>query len=115
MYFAESGDPRSAAEIIETATEPLDGNQYPQNLKLIKLLGDAEPLAATLLYRANMESILASARSKNYRYAASYANKLFALDSAIHDWKQIQPHKPYWETIQQKHKFKTSFWALMKE
>jgi hypothetical protein len=113
-FFAETGDTSAAAEIVERGGEALANEFYGGLLDLVKLLEKDHPLAATILYRANFESILNQAKSKNYGYAASYAKKLVHLSVRVDDWKTITPHGVYWKVIEETHKRKSAFWARLK-
>lgn len=113
-FFAETGDTSTAAEIVERGGEELAREFYGDLLDLVKLLEKDHPLAATILYRANLESVLKQAKSKNYGYAASYAKKLVKLSQLIEDWKTVTPHEDYWKVIEETHKRKSAFWARMK-
>lgn len=110
IFFAETGDFLSAAEIVEQNENAFANEHYGELLDLAKRLEKNHPLAATILYRANFESILNQAKSKYYGYAASYAVKLRNLSLQIGDWKGLMPHADYWKGIQEDHKRKTAFW-----
>lgn len=112
-FFAETGDTSTAADIVERGGEALANEFYGGLLDLVKLLEKDHPLAATILYRANLESILKQAKSKNYGYAASYAKKLIQLSVRVDDWKTVTPHGVYWKFIEETHKRKSAFWARL--
>lgn len=110
MYFARMGELIYAAEVLEQNPNDVDGELYWMVLDVVKLLGDTFPLALTVLYRANLDSILDRGVSKIYRHAARYVRKLEELADQISYWKTVQPHNTYWLKIQEKHKRKSSFW-----
>ncbi|MFO7725423.1 MAG: hypothetical protein R6V45_07735 [Oceanipulchritudo sp.] len=112
-FFAETDDTSTAAEIVERHGEALTNEFYGDLLDLVKLLEKDHPLAATILYRANLESILKQAKSKNYGYAARYAKKLVKLSVRIDNWKTVTPHEVYWKAIEETHKRKSAFWARL--
>lgn len=112
-FFAETGDVSSAAEIVEQNEKAFTDEYYGDLLDLVKRLEKNHPLAATILYRANLESLLSQAKSKNYGYAASYVAKLRNLSLQIVNWKAVTPHVDYWKIIQDAHKRKTAFWARL--
>lgn len=115
LYFAEMGDPATAADLVETASVPFDGDIYPPIQDLLELLEDDFPLAATILYRALLESILQRSQWRQYRYAVHYAERLTELVPSISDWKTIRPHADYWSWIRLTHPQKRKFWAQMKD
>lgn len=112
-FFAEMGETSSAAKIVEAANGQFNGEYYAPILDLVELIEDEHPLAATILYRANMESILERGTSKYYGYAVRYAKKLACLDKLVSDWGSVTPHCDYWRVIQNKHARKRSFWGQM--
>lgn len=112
-WLAEMGDTAAAAAIVEEANGQFNGEYYASIIDLVKLIEGEHPLAATILYRANMESILDQGTSKYYPYAVRYAKKLNTLAEAVKDWKAVTPHGDYWRVIQQAHARKRSFWSQM--
>lgn len=112
-FFAEMDDTTTAAAIVEASNGQFNGEYYAPILDLLKLIEGEHPLAATILYRANLESILDRGTSKYYPYAVRYARKLNALAEAVTDWKAVTPHEDYWRMIQQAHARKRSFWSQM--
>jgi hypothetical protein len=75
------------------------------------------PLAATILYRALLDDILARARSKAYSHAAKY---LAALDRQAPDsdtasdrLAELLSHALYREGLRATHGRKSGFWALV--
>ena len=57
-----------------------DGDNYPILLEIAKSMEKQCPLAATVLYRALLDSILKRGISKYYSHALRYCKKLFKLD-----------------------------------
>lgn len=112
-YFAEMGDTATAATIVERANGQFNGEYYAPIVDLVKLIEGEQPLAATILYRANLETILDRGTSKYYPYAIRYARKLNTLAKAVKNWKDVTPHEDYWRVIQQAHARKRSFWNKM--
>ena len=68
-------------------------------------------LAASLIYRALLDSILARAVSKYYHHGIRYLKKLDSLAAGIQDWRNLQDHECYRAGLLQTHGRKTSFWA----
>ncbi len=92
--------------------DKLDGDYYDRLLPIAEVMeATAHPLAASVVYRALLESILKKARSKIYHYAVRYLKKLDLLAGTVPDWGQIDDHKTYFDQMQAKHKRKTSFWS----
>lgn len=66
-------------------------------------------LAASLIYRALIDSILRRAQSKYYHHGVRYLHKLEALAPAITDWERFGTHDDYFRGLQQIHARKSSF------
>jgi hypothetical protein len=97
--------------ILAHATR-LNGDLYAGLLDLAKsVLKHDRLVAAYVIYRALLDSILARANSKYYHHGVSYLKKLDSLAKKISDWKEIEPHSKYLEYLRQKHKHKSSFWS----
>lgn len=97
--------------ILSHATK-LNGDLYSGLLDLAKsVLKHDRLVAAYVIYRALLDSILARANSRYYHHGVSYLKKLDSLAKKISDWKEIEPHSKYLEYLRQKHKHKTSFWS----
>lgn len=75
------------------------------------------PLAATILYRALLDDILARARSKAYGHAAKYLAALDRLapdsDAAGDRPTDLPSHAQYREGLHTTHGRKSGFWALV--
>lgn len=106
-----------AAELIVTHRHGWDGHNWHVLPKVARLLEHEHPLAATILYRALLDDILASARSKAYSHGAKYLNQLASLAS---DADKAQPsgmadHQTYFTGLKKAHPRKTGFWARIDE
>lgn len=90
----------------------LNGDYYQNLLPLAEAMEtEGRALAATILYRALLDSILRRARTKTYYYGARYLKKLDRFARRISDWSGFDDHDVYSEYLQQKHGRKKSFWA----
>ena len=90
----------------------IDGGYYGSILPLAEAMEHEERyLAATVLYRALLESILARAISKYYGYGVRYLHKLDELAPWVRTWKKCTPHDKYFSQLVEKHKRKSSFWG----
>jgi len=68
-------------------------------------------LAAGLIYRSLVSSILDRACAKAYSHAARYLRKLDALSDDISDWQGLQDHETFTEQLYLHHGRKKSFWS----
>ena len=92
--------------------DQLDGNHYGTLLPLAEILEtEGRALAATIVYRALLDSILRRAQSKTYHHGVRYLKKLDKLAQSISDWRNFDDHGIYSEHLQWKHRRKTSFWS----
>ncbi len=101
-----------AGEAIKKRHAELDNVYYQALIQWAKQLGESEPLAAALCYRALLEDILSQGRSKAYRYAARYFNKLLTLDTRIDSYRPHSDTQQYIRQLQEQHWRKRSFWEL---
>ncbi len=109
-YFVEMGDLNTAEQVIVSNHSAFNGDFYDTLLQLAEPLKENHPLAASVLYRATMESVLNRAISKYYPHAVRYYKYLKKLNPRIKDWKGIEDHLTYWRTIETKHERKSAFW-----
>lgn len=90
----------------------LNGDSYYYLLSLAAAMeSHGRPLAATVVYRTLLESILRRAQYKAYHHGADYLRNLDALADMIEDWQSIQPHASYTEALVKVHGRKKGFWS----
>ncbi|MDQ3623242.1 MAG: hypothetical protein M3463_12235, partial [Verrucomicrobiota bacterium] len=109
-FFAETGDLEPCAAVILENPEGFDGHFYGPLLRIIDKIEKPHPLAAAVLYRRLLESILARAISKYYHHAARYYRRLEALAPRISDWQGLPPHASYAAALRVSHARKAAFW-----
>ena len=102
-----------AAELIVTHPHRWDGGDWHTLPKVAALLEHDHPLAATILYRALLDDILACARSKAYSHGANYLGKLTLLaeDADPAQAGQIVNHATYLARLKISHPRKSGFWS----
>lgn len=101
-----------AAKRIIADAEGLNAIFYSELVDYAKLLSKhQEPLAASLVYRALINSILADARSKAYTHAARYFRALVKIDQKIINYAPSMTHADYVSELKQKHGRKRAFWS----
>ncbi len=106
-----------AAKLIETHPHRWDGGDWHTLPKVAVLLEHDYPPAATILYRALLDDILARARSKAYSHGAKYLRKLTLL---AEDADPARPsgmvdHATYLARLKKTHARKSGFWARVGE
>ena len=87
---------------------------YTDLIGLAKQFEAAEcALSAVLSLRALTDQILAAGRTKTYRYAKRYLDRLTALDRRVSDYREAPDHRGYLEHLRETHGRKRSFWKLV--
>lgn len=104
----------SAAQLIESRSDEIDGNRYEILTPAAEALRERYPLAAVLLWRAMIDFALGEARSSRYAHAADHLMDCAALEDAITDYGKFGSHADYVETLRMAHDRKTSFWAKLR-
>lgn len=107
--------PDEAATLIIAHEDRWDGGDWYALPDFADTLRHDHPVAATILYRKLLDSILARARSKAYGHAARYLATLGAIAKAAEADPDrpgsLAPHEDYVAQIRSKHARKSSFWA----
>jgi tetratricopeptide (TPR) repeat protein len=100
------------AYLLERDTK-LDGHYYGAlNRFATAMEEDRRYLAASIIYRVLLESILAHAISKYYAHGVRYLLKIDKLAQGVTDWRKFVPHETYVAQLRQTHVRKSSFWTL---
>jgi hypothetical protein len=105
----------TAARLVVERLSELDGRDYQVLEPAADVLSDAHPLAATLLRRRMIDSVLDRAASTAYSYAAKKLAACEALDGQV-DWSTSPwpSHTDYIADLHARHARKHSFWVRMK-
>jgi hypothetical protein len=112
LFLAEAGRGAEAESYVVARAELIDGEYYHGLLPLAEaLLQSGRPLAATVVYRALLDSILERARSKIYGHGASYLRKLESIAGKITAWRGLPDHPAYLAALWSKHARKSAFWS----
>jgi len=89
----------------------LDGRNYESFIDWGELLEEKGKLiAATVLYRSLLDSILKSANTRAYGHGVRYLKKLESMANKIIEWKEISNHEKYLGMLKEAHSKKHSFW-----
>jgi hypothetical protein len=72
-------------------------------------------LAATLLRRQLIDTVLTQARSKIYHYAVSDLKLCLRFGEMVEDWRGFDDNQAYLLSLKKNHSRKTAFWALVEE
>ncbi len=111
-FLADAGLGAEAEAYLVARAEDIDGDYYPGLLPLAEaMLGARRPLAASVIYRALTDSILARARSKIYGHAVRYLRKLGQFSKSVDDWRGLPDHATYLGMLRSRHARKSAFWS----
>ena len=111
-FLISIGKIGEAEEYLLGRADQLDGNHYGSLLSLVEVMeSENRHLAASLIYRSLLMSILERGYTKAYPHGIRYLNKLDKLAVNISDWKKFNHHEAFKEQIIQAHGRKRSFWS----
>ena len=111
-FLISIGKIGEAEEYLLGRADQLDGNHYGSLLSLVEVMeSENRHLAASLIYRSLLMSILERGYTKAYPHGIRYLNKLDKLAVNITDWKKFNHHEAFKEQIIQAHGRKRSFWS----
>ena len=108
------GDYLAANEYLLARHEQLDGDLYHGLIAKARAFESKEyPLAASLIWRALADSILARASTKSYPFGAKYLKSLHQLAPSVDSWLNHPSHESYLRQLHADHYRKSSFWKLV--
>lgn len=111
-FLMTTGCIDQAGEYLLQSVDQLNGDFYYSLLPLAQAMEKANRnLAATMLYRTLLDSILRRARTTTYSHGIRYLKKLDTLAKAISDWQVFSTHEIYKKEIRLAHGRKHSFWG----
>lgn len=110
IFFLDWPDLSSAARLIESRAEELNGDLYHILTPAAEALREKYPLAAVLLWRAMIDYALIEGRSTRYGHAAAHLMDCASADGEIGDYGPFAPHLSYLAHLHTQHERKTSFW-----
>ncbi len=111
-FLIELGRLSGAEDYLLQRADRIDGDLYGCLLPPAEALdAGGRPLAATLIYRALLDSILERAQSRIYSHGVRYLKKLDALAKSISDWHGLEDHAAYTARLRDNHIRKRAFWS----
>ena len=102
-----------AGRLVEERRAQWDGRLYEILAPAAQALESAQPLAATILYRALIDSILTRGQSPAYPHAARYYFELESLATREDPNWPIDPARTYRAGLKSHHGRKLGFWSLV--
>lgn len=107
-------EPALAEQVIIERSRELDGRNYVMLTALVKTAkANNRLLAATLIWRALIDAILARGYAKAYGHAARYLAQLRAISGSIEDYRGHASHESYERDLRLAHGRKASFWGRL--
>ncbi|MCB2181513.1 MAG: hypothetical protein KQH63_05780 [Desulfobulbaceae bacterium] len=111
-FMIEIGKIDEAEAYLLKRADQLDGNHYSSLLSLTEAMeSENRYLAASLMYRSLLLSILERGYTKAYPHGIRYLKKLDKLAVTVSEWKEFNHHEAFKEQIIQAHGRKRSFWS----
>ncbi|MBM9612927.1 hypothetical protein JWJ90_01355 [Desulfobulbus rhabdoformis] len=111
-FLISIGKIDEAEEYLLGLAEQFNGDHYGSLLSLAETMEtENRHLAASLLYRSLLISILERGYTKAYPHGIRYLKKLDKLAVSITVWKEFENHGAFKELIYQNHGRKHSFWS----
>jgi len=115
-FLVSVGKIEEAERFILERAEQLDGDYYGSLISLAKTMeSENRKLAATLIYRSLLISILERGYTKAYSHGVRYLNKLDKLAITISQWMKFDSHETFKDQIFLSHGRKYSFWSKYKQ
>lgn len=100
-----------AADYVIKHGNTIDGSYYGGVLSLAKAFAATHPLAASLLYRSLVSSVLERGYTKAYPHGIKYLKRLDSLAKKMVDWQTTPSHENFKEQLFKSYSRKRSFWA----
>jgi hypothetical protein len=111
-FLISIGKIDEAEEYLLKRADQLDGNHYGSLLFLAKAMeSENRYLAASLIYRSLLISILERGYTKAYPHGIRYLKKLDKLATSVTDWINFNHQEAFKAQIIQVHGRKRSFWS----
>ncbi len=116
LFLIQGKRMNDAEQYVLKRAKQLDGDQYYSLSEIATALHDAERfLAATMVYRALLDSILIRKQSRAYHHGADYLNALESMSTKILEWNDTIPHERYINELRAEHGRKYSFWNQFRD
>ena len=104
-----------AAKLVLDHRGTWDGRHYGMLVPAAEALEHDHPAAATILYRALIDDILARARSPAYGHAARYLSRLDQMSVGEAAAAGLSDHQAYRAELRRTHGRKSGFWNMVDE
>lgn len=109
-FLATLSDLTAAADLVLARRGEIDGGRYYVLGPVAQSLMPDHPLAATIVLRAMIESVLARGKSVAYHHAARDLADAEQAARDIADWQGMETHEGFVGRLRAEHGRKRSFW-----
>lgn len=114
-FLIAVGRMQEAEQYILGRTAQLNGNLYTILLPLAEAFEkNSQIIAASVIYRSLLNSLLSRGLSQYYTHAVRYLKKLDDLSGKVTDWKNVSSHAAYFAELKLSHGRKSAFWAKVR-
>ncbi len=111
-FLISIGKIDEAEQYLLGLADQLNGDHYGSLLSLAEAMEtESRNLAASLMYRGLLVSILERGYTKAYPHGIHYLKKLDRLSPTVSDWKEFNQHEAFKGQVYQNHGRKHSFWS----
>lgn len=111
-FLLQTGCLDQAESYLLQSVGQFNGDFYESLLPLAQAMeNEGRSLAAVMLYRALLDSILQRGYTKSYPHGIRYLKKLDTLALGINDWQRFPSHETYAKEVRLAHGRKHSFWG----
>jgi hypothetical protein len=115
-FLIEIGCLNDVEVYLLNRSKQINGKMYYTLLPIAETLRENRYyLAATVVYRSLLDSILERGKSKAYHHGKDYLEILFEMAQSITDWASVTSHQSYANTLLEIHSRKRSFWSCYRE
>jgi hypothetical protein len=117
-FFVAWRDLHGAAQLVRDRLKEFDGRDYVTLAAAgaaAEALAGKQPVAATLLYRRMVESILGRASVNQYGYAVRDVRHCESLAGQLPGDAGIEGHDAFMARLRKEHGRKARFWELVRE
>jgi len=111
-FLLSVGKMDDAESYLIARSEQINGDFYGSLLPLAETMEkEGRTLAASVIFRALLDSILRRAQSKHYTHGVRYLKKLDRLSASVHAWLNLSSHEDYRAGLRRDHGRKSAFWG----
>ena len=111
-FLISVGKIDEAEEYLLKRADELNGDYYGSLIPLAETMeSEDRNLAASLIYRSLLSSILERGYTRAYPHGIRYLKKLDKLAVSVKEWEKFNNHKTFIDQVYQAHGRKRSFWS----